>query len=787
MYWNILKRDIKRKKTMNVILLLFTILAAVFVASGLNNVVTVMNGTDYFFEKAGIKDYVLFTQNGDGGVEQILKTSGCVKDYSMEKCIWGTNGDITYQGEKLKVKNNTLLIQSLDTTQFHYFLEDNQELTEIADGEIYITAGSFARNDMHVGDTIRIQMKNTDKTFRVAGEIKDALLGSDLMGNTRLLLSENDFKAYEADKSLEPYLGRIFQVETDDTGTLSAELASATDILFSSERSTIRLSYVMDMILAMLVLVLSICLIIVSFVILKFVITFSIREEFREIGVMKAIGIRNAKIRRLYIVKYLAMAIVGGIVGFFVSIPFGNLLIASVSKKMVLGNEGGYLFNAIGVLAVIGLMVGFAYLCTGKVRKLTPVDAIRNGQTGERYHKKTIYRLSKSRARTPFYMALNDILSAPRRFITIVLPFFICSVFMLGVVMVTSTMQSKSMITCFGKESDIYITDPKMMKPVLVDKDQEPVLQENYQAIADELEAAGMPVDKVSMEVWYKYACEANGKLYSVLFQQNTETHTTDYTYEKGTPPQNAYEIAITPMIADQLGVDIRDTVTIDFGTEKRDCVVTALFQTMNQLGKVGRLHEEAPTSMKYSTTMPGFQVDFLDHPDEKEIRTRVKKIKELYGITGVFDAAGYCVDCMGVGDTMDTVCLLLLAITGIVVILVTVLMERSFISTEHGQIALLKAIGFSNRSIFWWHVIRFMLVAGFAEILAVVLTRPITKLWCDPIWAMMGAANVDYYFSPVKIILIYPGIVLAITWIAVSVTAFHIRRIRGTDIVNVE
>lgn len=103
MYWNILKRDIKRKKTMNVILLLFTILAAVFVASGLNNVVSVMNGTDFFFEKAGIKDYVLFTQNGDGGVEQILKTSGCVKDYSVEKCIWGTNGDVTYQGEKLKI------------------------------------------------------------------------------------------------------------------------------------------------------------------------------------------------------------------------------------------------------------------------------------------------------------------------------------------------------------------------------------------------------------------------------------------------------------------------------------------------------------------------------------------------------------------------------------------------------------------------------------------------------------------------------------------------------------
>ena len=47
MYLNILKRDLKRNRTMNIILLLFVILAAMFVASGLNNVVTILNGTDY--------------------------------------------------------------------------------------------------------------------------------------------------------------------------------------------------------------------------------------------------------------------------------------------------------------------------------------------------------------------------------------------------------------------------------------------------------------------------------------------------------------------------------------------------------------------------------------------------------------------------------------------------------------------------------------------------------------------------------------------------------------------
>lgn len=58
MYVNILKNDLKRKKTMNIILLLFTILAAMFVSSGLGNVITVMNGTNYFLDKAGIVQYI---------------------------------------------------------------------------------------------------------------------------------------------------------------------------------------------------------------------------------------------------------------------------------------------------------------------------------------------------------------------------------------------------------------------------------------------------------------------------------------------------------------------------------------------------------------------------------------------------------------------------------------------------------------------------------------------------------------------------------------------------------
>ena len=61
MYLRILKKDIKRKKTMNIILLIFIILATTFIASGANNVVSVMTALDNYFEKAEVPDYYFGT------------------------------------------------------------------------------------------------------------------------------------------------------------------------------------------------------------------------------------------------------------------------------------------------------------------------------------------------------------------------------------------------------------------------------------------------------------------------------------------------------------------------------------------------------------------------------------------------------------------------------------------------------------------------------------------------------------------------------------------------------
>ena len=86
----------------------------------------------------------------------------------------------------------------------------------------------------------------------------------------------------------------------------------------------LKMTYVMDMIIAGTLLVVSVCLILVAFVVLWFTISFVLTEEYREIGCLKAIGISSVKIRSLYMVKYFVLVLTGATIGFLPVFPLAK-------------------------------------------------------------------------------------------------------------------------------------------------------------------------------------------------------------------------------------------------------------------------------------------------------------------------------------------------------------------------------------------------------------------------------------------------------------------------------
>lgn len=788
MLLRILKKDLQRKKTMNVILFLFIVLATLFVASGINNVVTVMNGTDYYLDQAGVGDYVIITMgdNAVGALDEMLETEAAVQDYRTELVVFGSQKNITAEdGSSVECKNTTIF-QSIETSAITFFNMEDEPLTEVEPGHIYVSGSFMQENGFAEGDIICLEHSGVEMSFILDGTAKDALLGSDFMGNTRFILNDEDMDQLLVNEMIyDHYRGEICYIQTNDVQAMKAAMTDVSNVAFDGTRATIKMCYVMDMIIAFIMLILSVCLIIVSFVVLKFSITFSVTEEFREIGVMKAIGLSNGKIRSLYIVKYLMMAIVGAVIGFLASIPFGKLMLDSVNQKMVLGNGNAILINLFGSVLVVCVIVLFAYLCTGKVKRSSPVDAIRSGQTGERYHNKTVLRIQKCPAGNAFYMAANDILSNPKQFFTIMISFGLCTLFVLMLVNTTATMKSSNLIHTFGTKSHLYVTDVAEVMDYMNASSKEGML-ERLDEMAEELEEKGMPAE-LCIELWYKYPITFNGNKYVLTCQQGLNTEVTEYVYIEGTVPQNEYEIAITPQISELTGAKIGDTLVIHYSEKDVECMVTAYFQTMNQLGEVIRLHEDAPTDFGYISSASSYQIDFTDDPSEEEIELRKEELKKLYNNDKVMNATEFCIDCTSVADTLESVQLLLLGITLVVVILVTILMERSFIADEKSQIAILKAIGFQDSAIIKWQVYRFGLVGLIAVALAVILSIPMTELCITPIFGMMGAVDIDYYIDPLQVCVLYPGIVLMMTILVTWITALYTRTIKSSDTANIE
>lgn len=794
MFFRVLKLDLKKKKVMNILILIFIILTTIFSASGINNIVTVLNGTDYYFDKAGVGDYAVITTKDDK-IFDILDNSEAIKSYKYDTCMNVPKENLKIDGKDKIKSESDISFQSIENSGIHFFDKDNNEIQNVSKGEVYTTVNFMKDNNLSIGDKISVEFDDVKIELKIVGKAKDALLGSGFMGSIRLIVNDEDYKTIEKhlianneakEKTSSSMVYRIFYIETDNPSEVEKCLSDSSSIKFMGRRETLKLTYVMNMMIAFIALVLSVCLIIVALLILKFTITFTINEEYREIGVMKAIGINNKSIRSLYIIKYLSLSIIGAIVGFLASIPFGEMLIKSATDNMVLGNSTGSMLNIIGAIFVVITTVLFAYVYTRKIKKASPVDAIRNGQTGERYKAKTIYKLKNSHVRLNMYLAINDILSAPRRFITIIVTFFVCLIFLLGLVITADTMKSKNLITVFCTESDVYFmpNDAVDMYNYKSLEELDEKMIKKYEKLFDE---NGMPC-KICVDLHYNYKTSFNGTTYNIRCQQGFHINSEAYTYTSGIAPKNENEVAITDKVSEKIGAKIGDKLKIDLGDGEKELIITAYFSTLNNIGEVIRFSENVPTKYDRLGGSQYFQVDFTDNPSTEEINNRIQKMRELLGTEAVYEPAEFCRILMtGVADTMEAVQYFLLAITIIIVILVILLMELSFITNEKSQIALLKAIGFTDKQIIKWHIYRFALIAVVSALLAALLAIPITNLWCSPIFAMMGAKHINYSINPIKIFIIYPGIIVGVTVITAFFAALVTKKIKSSDTANIE
>lgn len=792
MYRNILKKDLGRKRAMNVILLIFIILASMFVSSSMNNIISVTSALDGYFDMADAPDYFAATMNKSNSavLDKTVENAKSIDHFRVEEIFYLPHSGTLRGGEALNTSSGTHVLQSDKDLSMNYFLEDGSILESVPQGKFYMTDFAAKNAGLQPGEKVIIEIDGISRELSFAGSIKDAVLGSKMTLTTRFIVNTNDFEAYASNEMISAfYGGKFYYIYTSDVNNMLSEISGISDsFIFTGDRPLLKFSYVFDMIVTGILLVVSLILIAVAFVVLRFTITFTLSEEFREIGVMKAIGISNLKIRGLYLVKYAALAVIGAAAGLILSFPFGEMLLRVSSPTVILDHRNTIFINIFCVIFVIAVILLFCFGCTGKVKRMTPMEAIRNGQTGERFRQRSLLSLGRSKLKAAVFLAANDIVSSPRRYGIITLTFFLCLSLLLILSTTVTTLKSKTLLKYFSiSECDLFIDNSEALMEFMVEDGRRACTQ-YLEEIEETLAQNGMPAE-CSIELAFNFAVKCREQKNKIMTYQGTGTTMDMYTYTEGAIPQNENEIAITRLAANSIKADIGDTVTIETIDGEKKYIITAIYQTMNNQGIQIRFHTDAVVNYIQASGGTDLRICFSDHPDEKEIRRRIDKISELYPeFTKISTAAEKIEEDVGVADTLNAIKYMAAVLTIILAALITVLMERSFIAKEQGEIALMKAIGMSNGNIYAYHTARFALIGMIAVIIGEICAMPLTHLCIDPIFRMMGLElAVDYVLNPLEMYLIFPLIILVITVLSALLTSLYTRRIKSSDTANIE
>lgn len=798
MFFRILKRDLKRKRTMNLILLLFILLASMFLASSVNNLAAITGAVDHFIEISKVPDlFVLALADGrDDPISDFLAENENVKNYEIQDSITVQNDQIQIlqrraedtAAHKNYERSNTLSIQPVGDGYMKVFDENGKKLV-LHRGEIALAKLEAQNNDLQVGDRIAITVGKVRKEFTVVTLTKDAVFGTSFMGFKRNMISREDFEEYvEQDELIRT---RIYNIDYNDKKAFEKEYkAQKFNVISGVEGTLIPMCYVFDMVIAGALMLVSICLILIAFLVLRFTISFTLQEDYKEIGIMKVIGLRDQDVRGVYLVKYFGIAVMGAVLGLFLSIPFQEIMLRQAVVNVVVEKTGqGFIVNLLAAVFVILIVLLFCSRCIGRLKKISAIEAIRNGSTGERFSNKHLKLHRHKRETVPGFLALNDVVNQKRRFLVLLLNFILGTLMILLPLTALTTLQGEDIIYSFGVwKSDLYLESGQEERLLARGEEGIAELEECLKEI-QELLAQNSIQAQTGIQLGYVFTGYAADEedTYSCQLLHPVGEWEQHLTMLSGREPVHSNEIAITEISAEKMGVQIGDHIFLWTREGKKEYLITGTYQTMMNMGEGLWLPKAAEPDPDYLAGMYAFQIALEDSEQKEEAMEILQKEfpngKLYQGTEWIDKMCG--LDKIGeqVTSVMAVISLVVFGINA----LLTVLMVRTFLTKERSDIALLKSLGFSDSAVRRWQTERILLVLMAAIVCGAVLAKLLAPVTVGQIFGMMGAKKMKMTIDPFLEYLFYPLLMALITGTAAFLSTAGIRSIDTREVNNIE
>ncbi|MEK8213677.1 ABC transporter permease [Paenibacillus sp. FSL L8-0463] len=776
MFLTILKKDLKRKKAMNIVLFVLITLASTLVASSSSLMYSTSTAINSFIEHSKVADFNITLANSpeyNHDIEVWAKSDKNISKSYSDLQIGLLSKEIRMPEGRKSIAGNIGLVLSKVPAEVNLVFGADDERFTLQKGEIALPMSIQNATGLKLGDKVAIELKGITKTFTVTVFFKDAFMGSDLLSLKRMMIAAEDFADIQKVLPGES-LSRQWSftaVPGTNSAMLSADFSKEDlPINFEIEKALVKTSFLTDQIISAMLFVISVFLIFIAFLTLRFTIISTLQDDYKEIGVMKAIGFKSSGIRGLYLAKYSGLAVAGCTAGFCISLPLTELMSRKISQYIIVpGGIAGMLVSIASAVVIVAVTLLFCSMCMRKINKASPIDAIRQGHTGERFKASRKIYLHKSKALpTAMFLALSDVLNRLKSYTALILTFILSTAIIIIPINLTNTIVTPKFIGYFGTTvADFYTKSEIIEKPVTE------VQSELAQLTAD-FRDKGIPVSlSADYTINTKYISD-DGLSNRRISGTKTEP-STDSPYLKGVAPKLKNEIAITSIMSKNFQKGLGENIEMEIDGIRNTFLITGIFQTITNEGYMVRLADDF-TPLQVAAYQYAGNIKL---PEDQKAAV-IHEVKQQFSGLEIMSASDLLsVTTGGFMGQLKNINTLLTVVMCLITFFITSLFVRLLITKEVQGIALMKSLGFTNGEIRVWQVLRILILMLGSVILGVLLANHLGEVLIGLIFSMFGLTEINFNIVPLQVYGLYPLLILVVVVLAVYSSCGQIRKIQ--------
>ena len=646
-------------------------------------------------------EFLTYAENYSGVAEYNGKKAVTATDTLLGVGVWKTAND--------SIAGTTSFLNEQDRANSFYNSSVIDGQSEKPENMVILPVSYKFSFGAKSGEKISFEISGKGYEFIIYGFYEDAVSGPSSMWQNTAYIGSGYFNGlYDNDDFFFHYKTLTVRFEKAETHLQFSKDFSKFVNLSWTEFTTISFDETKNAsqsfigIASAMLLVFSLVTLLTAFIVAAFSIATSIRADIAIIGTLKSIGYKTQALRNSQLIQYLLIAAAGSIIGSLISLlTFGFLgdIVASMSGFLWLASVNiAPLF--IAVFAICAFTVLVTYLVTQTYKKITPINALRQGEAPHSF-KKNFLPLSK------YKMPLSLQLGAKRFFTSIKGAAVLCVITAL-LIFVSSVVY----VLKYNLVDDrTAMTD--MMGVEMSDLWIEAAFKNDLEQIDAELKQRPELQGETNFTLLSgKLPCRVGGIDTSV-------TIVSDYSklliksVAKGAYPELKNEITLGATTARQLNKVIGDTVAFEINDEEKSYIVTGITQNLD--GGTGCSISFEGFANHYSDTeldtVYAYDTIYVYLNDGVNYKNYESKLKNIFGSRlRVVDIHGEIETIFNsLSGIVEILSIVMIAVTLIVIAFVLFLTINSVIVTQKREFGIMKAMGYKNGSLILQLLISFL------------------------------------------------------------------------------